>query len=1566
MSFLKPQVVFYSNKFKNPLEKKEESFNSSFTINNLIKDIKKEKQNIKSKTIVPKTNKKKQIFPMNSKYIFLNIYIFIFIYILPKISSINIIDKISSDSLIIKIIIRQKGRHQILSKGCNNLEDSSLLYPIHIQINDDFYSSRNDFPEPLPYEFDFSQDYNIIILDFAFQTINSCECLFDNCKAISEIDLSGFDTSNVVSFSAMFRGCSSLVSINFQNFKTTNAESMDAMFAGCNALKELDISMFDTQNLKIMCNMFADCTSLISLDLSKLDTSKVYNMGHLFSNCPALKTINLGDKFVTPLVQYMDYMFDRCSSLSILDLSNFQTSNVIDMSYMFNECRSLTSLIISTFTIPEVKSLRGMFQYCTSLTSLDLSGFKTQSLEDTAYMFFGCRNLTYIDISGLETSSVKVMDRMFKGCSSLSTLDLSNFYTSNAYHVADMFSECSSLTTLDLSQFDTREAIHMDGMFERCSSLTSLDLKNFYTPKAQFMMWMFNGCHKLEYLDISNFNTENVVRMEAMFNECLSLTTLDISNFKTNQVFNMHSMFGTCFVLVSLDLSKFNTENVYDMGNMFYECRKLSSLDLSNFRTPSLNITYNMFAGCNSLQYLDISNFDTSNVLDMQFMFSHCHSLKSLDLKSFDTSSVTTFYDMFSNCRSLISINLKSFNTSSVLIMQGMFGDCYDLVSLNLNNFGTSKVVNTSYMFIHCGKLETLYINNFDTSHVETMDYMFNGCTNLKYIGLTKMIIKENTLMNFFMEPNLINPVICMNDILSLDKIISLYSWNILNCSNIWGEKLDLIPNEENKKCMNGRLISKYNSECYQFCSYYFYYDETDKKYTCTEKPECPITHSKLIFGKGECVNSCDEAGENKLEFNNICLKECPEHFKALTEKGNKCNPECPKEIPFLYLDTLICTGHCTIAQRQNNLCITNYFPSKEDNFNILDVVINQTRYELFNNFDHSVVNGKAIKEPGANIIIKRSDDKGGSDNELDLTECEVLLKEHYNISQNESLYLFRIDIEQDGMAVPSFEYELLFPLNGSNLQKLNLTVCKDVKVKIDIPFNLTNDLEKYNTSSPYYNDICYITDSEEGTDITLSDRKQNYINNNMSICEDGCDFISYNTETQKAVCSCGIKTDIPFLDNVKIDKSLLMDSFSDISNIANTKMMGCYKTVFQKKNIIKNMGCFIFGVLIVLNLVCFILLLIKYYDKLKRKIKKIKASVLNNIKNRNNINQSSKKRIRTKKDKKKFRTKESSKRSIKADRKRILNKNEEPIRSIKLKKSNNNHFPPKKNNIIQIKELNINNDNKNITSLRKNTTNINKRDKNIKRGNLSLLTKKGNTKRQSEIKDKFVLKLISSEINDLSYEVALSKDKRSFLEYYFSLLKTNHLLLFVFNNEDYNSQMIKLSFLFFNIGTSIAVNSLFFNDSTMHKIYTDKGSYNFIYQLPQIIYSTIISAILNGIIKVLGLSERIIIKFKKVETNIYELDKKYKHLLTVLKVKFGLFYFNVFSLLFLFWYYVTCFCGIYRNTQLHLIKDSLVSFATSLLTPFGIYLLPGFFRTQALKRKSKFMYRFSKVLQIL
>ena len=62
-------------------------------------------------------------------------------------------------------------------------------------------------------------------------------------------------------------------------------------------------------------------------------------------------------------------------------------------------------------------------------------------------------------------------------------------------------------------------------------------------------------------------------------------------------------------------------------------------------------------------------------------------------------------------------------------------------------------------------------------------------------------------------------------------------------------------------------------------------------------------------------------------------------------------------------------------------------------------------------------------------------------------------------------------------------------------------------------------------------------------------------------------------------------------------------------------------------------------------------------------------------------------------------------------------------------------------------------------------------------------------------------------------------------------------------------------------------------------------------------------------------------------------------------------------------------FCAVYKNTQLFLIKDTLISFGLSCLYPFGIHILPGLVRIPSLSNRigdRKFLFFISKVLQFL
>ena len=89
-------------------------------------------------------------------------------------------------------------------------------------------------------------------------------------------------------------------------------------------------------------------------------------------------------------------------------------------------------------------------------------------------------------------------------------------------------------------------------------------------------------------------------------------------------------------------------------------------------------------------------------------------------------------------------------------------------------------------------------------------------------------------------------------------------------------------------------------------------------------------------------------------------------------------------------------------------------------------------------------------------------------------------------------------------------------------------------------------------------------------------------------------------------------------------------------------------------------------------------------------------------------------------------------------------------------------------------------------------------------------------------------------EINDLSYNLALIYDKRTYCQYYGSLLKANHNLIFSFcNNTDYNSKIIKIDLFFIEFAIYYAVNAVFFDDETMHEIYVSKGSFDFETPIP-------------------------------------------------------------------------------------------------------------------------------------
>ena len=235
----------------------------------------------------------------------------------------------------------------------------------------------------------------------------------------------------------------------------------------------------------------------------------------------------------------------------------------------------------------------------------------------------------------------------------------------------------------------------------------------------------------------------------------------------------------------------------------------------------------------------------------------------------------------------------------------------------------------------------------------------------------------------------------------------------------------------------------------------------------------------------------------------------------------------------------------------------------------------------------------------------------------------------------------------------------------------------------------------------------------------------------------------------------------------------------------------------------------------------------------------------------------------------------------------------------------------------------------------------------------------------KKKLGQKFV-EYTEGELNGMDYEEAVVYDTRPFWKFYWSLLKRKQLILFTFfNNSDYNILTIKICLFIFSFTLSFAVNAVFFDDDSMHKLYESNGNYNFLYQIPQIIYSTIVSDVISSVIEFLSLSEDDLIDIKSqedIKTITIKAKRKYKCII----IKFHIFFILFFLLSFLFWYMISCFCAVYQNTQIPLIKDTIVSFLLSLLYPIAICIPPAIFRIVSLraeKHDKKCMFKISKIL---
>ena len=675
---------------------------------------------------------------------------------------------------------------------------------------------------------------------FDTKNVTDMSNMFVQCNNLSTVDLSTLDTSSLRYMNSMFQE-SGVTTVNFGDFNTASVVAMGNLFRDCHNLTEVDLSGFDTSNVTEFNGaelygyngFLVNCTNLRSLilpatmerilDLSP-DGPPFENVGDEWNPC----ALTVPDGFTFPegidtsaeAFQWGGGWFylagtEDDSNMYVVVSNEGKTltfycddlRDTRENTYSVNRGYShspVTRVVFDTsFKNARPKTVKQWFAEMSQLVTISgISNLVADNITDMSEMFKGCGSLRSVNLSSLNTENVTNMHGMFQDCGSLRTITLGKIDTGNVTDMSEMFKGCESLSSLNLSNFDTKNVTDMHSMFDCCRSLSSLNLSSFDTKNVTDMRGMFSCCNNLATIDVSTFDTSNLRFMDGMFQDS-GIATITFGAFSTAMVESMCSLFNSCSNLTSLDLSGFDTSNITEIdwerhfgySDLLYNCTSLRSLTLpatmqnigdfseNNFFTnvgnewnpcaltvpegfsfpEDIDVSAEAFQWGGGWFYLN-SLTDDSNMYvvvsdEGQTLTFYCDDLRDTHEntynvnRGYDHSPVTQveFDESFLNARPTslrkwfadmtelyVIYGLEYLVTDNVTDMSEMFRNCYNLTDIDLSTFNTEQVTDMHGMF-NVEVLGPYYIglDNFDTSNVTDMHNMFGGCQNLQTLDIS-------------------------------------------------------------------------------------------------------------------------------------------------------------------------------------------------------------------------------------------------------------------------------------------------------------------------------------------------------------------------------------------------------------------------------------------------------------------------------------------------------------------------------------------------------------------------------------------------------------------------------------------------------------------------------------------------------------------------------------------------------------------------------------------------------------------------------------------------------------
>ena len=396
------------------------------------------------------------------------------------------------------------------------------------------------------------------------------EGFFNSCTSLNTVETTNFVNSHCISLKNSFCECDSLTELDISGWNTSGVKNMSGTFNGSGVKSVTFPSGNNSFNsVETIASLFYNCTDLTTVDNFMLNTASestdqapsvsfpaLTDVKEAFYKCHGLKNVKL--KINAPVLEKVVSLFSNCNNLASVDMSNSDLRKAVRIESMLNTCGSLNKVFLNsvnlsacTGTYLDDRNVNRdciFFGTCDNLWRLEMRSADLRSIKNLSSL---ARNsMKHIDMAGVDARSVNSLSAMFKERKNLNYLDISNV-TWGAYDTAyQMFMSCENLQTLIMTGFVAPK--NCKEMFKNCYNTLSLNNLGMDTSNVEYMDSMFENCYSLQGFNSTGWDTSNVKSMSKMFYQCGYSTTpvsegtytIDISNFDFSNVSSFSEMFN--------------------------------------------------------------------------------------------------------------------------------------------------------------------------------------------------------------------------------------------------------------------------------------------------------------------------------------------------------------------------------------------------------------------------------------------------------------------------------------------------------------------------------------------------------------------------------------------------------------------------------------------------------------------------------------------------------------------------------------------------------------------------------------------------------------------------------------------------------------------------------------------------------------------------------------------------------------------------------------------------------------------------------------------------------------